>query len=35
MTIRLQTLDEMMTNEPTRTSYQNPRFVCHCDYSPK
>src|SRR5579872_1011545 len=32
--IRLQTLDEMMTDETTCPSYQNTSLVCHCVYSP-
>src|SRR5579863_1215207 len=32
--ILLQTLDEVMTNESTRPSYQNPSLFCHCFYSP-
>jgi hypothetical protein len=35
MTIGLQTLDQMMTNEPTRARYQNPRFVSHLRLLPQ
>ena len=34
MTIGLQLLDQMMTNEPTGASYQNPSFVSHFLNSP-